>query len=152
MKFKKYDLSQKSAQYFFVIFLLMSVFCSYAIANQELPKNRDEAMTELERIKRGEAPKGGMSQQNFMRMIEESYTEEDKKILCENNLKKIRAAKESYINDNLDQLDKIKEITKEQLEQYIKGGFSSLICKSGGKYTIGGKDTMPACSVHGPLR
>jgi len=149
MKFKKYGLSQKSVLYFLIIFLSMSVFCSYSIADQGQPVNRSEAMAELDRIKRGEAPKGSMNQEDFMQMVEDNYTDEDKKILCENNLKKIRAAKESYINDNLEQPDKMKKITKEDLDQYIKGGFSSLTCKAGGKYTIGEKDTTPTCSIHG---
>ena len=148
MKFKEYNLSQKSVQCFFIIFLFILGFCSYSTAQ---PRNSAEAMKELDWIKQGGAPKGGMDQQDFMKMVEDNYTDEDKEILCKNNLKKIRAAKESYINDNLEQLDKIKEITKENLDQYINGGFSSLTCKSGGKYTIGEKDIMPTCSIHGGL-
>ena len=41
--------------------------------------------------------------------------------------------------------------TEEMLEQYIRGGFSSLVCISGGEYTIGGKNTAPTCSIHGGL-
>lgn len=151
MKFKQYGLNQKSVWYFLIVFLLMSVFCSYSIADQGRPGNRSEAMAELDRIKRGESPKGGINQEDFMQMVEDNYTDEDKKILCENNLKRIRAAKESYINDNLEQLDKIKKTTKENLDQYINGGFSSLACKSGGKYTVGKKDITPTCSIHGGL-
>ncbi len=134
MKFKEYNLSQKSVQCFFIIFLFILGFCSYSTAQ---PRNSTEAMKELDWIKQGGAPKGGMDQQDFMKMVEDNYTDEDKEILCKNNLKKIRAAKESYINDNL--------------EQHINGGFSSLICKSGGKYTIGKKDITPTCSIHGGL-
>lgn len=148
MKFKEYNLSQKSARCFFVIFLFILGFCGYSTAQ---PRNSTEAMKELDWIKQGGAPKGGMDQQDFMKMVEDNYSDEDKKILCENNLKRIRAAKESYINDNLDRLDEIKEITEEMLEQYIRGGFSSLACISGGEFIIGGKDTAPTCSIHSGL-
>lgn len=153
MKLKKHDLCQKSALYFLAGLLLMSIFCGYVMAEQGLPRNSSEAMAELERIKRGEAPSGGgMGRDDFMKMIDKNYTQDDKKIFCDNNLIKIRSAKESYMNDNLDRLNQMNEITKEQIDQYINGGMASLACKSGGEYIIEGIAAMPECSVHGRLQ
>ena len=77
MKFKEYGLSQKSVQYFLVILLLILGFCSYSTVVQSQPKNSAEAMKELDWIKQGGAPKEGMNQQDFMKMVGDSYTNED---------------------------------------------------------------------------
>jgi len=108
-------------------------------------------MTELEKIKQEEAPSGGMSREQFMQMAGSNYSEEDKKILCHNNIRKIRTAKERFLQENIDQLNEIEEITNEHLAPYIRGGFTSLICQSGGEYTIGEKEQKPQCSSHGTL-
>ena len=109
-------------------------------------------MAELQRVKAGETPQKGMSEQNFNRLLNDSYTEEGKQILCETNRRRIRAAKEQFLGNNVDKIDQITKISNEDINSYIKKGFDSLVCKSKGVYTIGDKDSSPSCSVHGLLK
>ena len=131
--------------------VIISLFCLIPLLANAGPNNQAEAMAELERIKNGEAPQGGMSGQDFMGMTNSGYSENDNYILCENNMIKIRAAKESFLNNNIDRIDTITVITQNDINPYMRGSFASLKCNSGGNYSIGEVDTPPACSVHGPL-
>ncbi len=68
---------------------------------------------------------------------------------CCSNLKSLWGAKEQFAmqNDTTNGL----AITKEQISQYVDGGFASLKCCEHGEYILGPAGAEPRCSVHGSM-
>jgi hypothetical protein len=73
--------------------------------------------------------------------------------VCQNNLKKIRFAKELWMIQNL----RIGQETPQALELYGESGGNPLylrnrpMCPSGGVYTLNFMAAQPQCSIHSPL-
>ena len=67
---------------------------------------------------------------------------------CINNLRIIDSAKEQYAMDNnVAQSGTISATT--DLDDYIKGGYSNVVCGAGGTYTMNAVGTDPSCSISG---
>ena len=64
---------------------------------------------------------------------------------CINNLRQIDAAKNEWALEH--EKTATNTPTAQDLDPYIKGGFSSLQCPAGGSYTIGRLDEPPTCSI-----
>ena len=66
---------------------------------------------------------------------------------CINNLRQIEGAKEMWAMEN--KKEKTDTPTAQDLEGYLRGGFSALKCPAGGVYTINAVGEAPTCSIPG---
>jgi len=64
---------------------------------------------------------------------------------CINNLRQIDAAKQQWALENSKKSDDVP--TAQDLNPFIKGGYTSLHCPAGGTYTIGPVSQAPVCSI-----
>ena len=69
--------------------------------------------------------------------------------MCINNMRMIDAAKELVATDHNYKAGDI--IPVQEVSQYVKEGFSSLVCPNGGHYTVNPVGQEPECSEHGRL-
>lgn len=68
---------------------------------------------------------------------------------CVNNMRMLEAAKEQVaVERNYKPGDSVSE---QDISQFLKNGFTSLLCPKCGHYTINPVGQDPACSVHGKL-
>jgi hypothetical protein len=68
---------------------------------------------------------------------------------CINNMRMIDAAKEQAAMANA--YKEGETVPQEQASEYLKNGFSGLVCPKGGHYTIKPVGVEPECSVHGSM-
>ena len=68
---------------------------------------------------------------------------------CINNMRMIDSAKEQAAMDN--NYRDGATVPESEVSEYLKNGFSGLVCPNGGRYTINPVDQDPACSEHGAL-
>jgi len=69
--------------------------------------------------------------------------------ICINNMRMIDAAKDQAAIEH-NYMDGT-TVPESQVSEYLKSGFSGLVCPSGGQYTINPLGQDPACSEHGTL-
>jgi RNA polymerase sigma factor (sigma-70 family) len=69
---------------------------------------------------------------------------------CLNNLRMLEGAKDQAALEYRRRTGS--EVTGEELSPYLKGGFESIRCPSGGQYTIARIGEPSRCSVHGALQ
>jgi hypothetical protein len=68
---------------------------------------------------------------------------------CLNNLRIINCAKDQWAMEMAK--PEGTPVTAADIDQYIKGGFSTMKCMQGGTITINPIGTPPECSIHGHL-
>lgn len=68
---------------------------------------------------------------------------------CVNNMRQLDSAKEMVALDKGYATGT--KITEEEVKEYLKNGFSGLVCPKGGSYTINPLGQNPSCSEHGTM-
>lgn len=68
---------------------------------------------------------------------------------CVNNMRMLDAAKEQAGMEN--SYRDGDTVSEQEVSQYLKNGFSGLVCPKDGHYMINSVGQDPECSVHGPL-
>jgi hypothetical protein len=68
---------------------------------------------------------------------------------CINNMRMIDAAKEQAALEHT--YREGNTVPEQQVSEYLKNGFSGLVCPKGGRYTIKPVGEEPECSDHGPM-
>ena len=80
---------------------------------------------------------------------EEPRTQSDLTNACWNTLRIMEGAKDQWALEN--RRGTGSEVTGEEISPYLKDGFESIRCPSGGQYTIARIGEPSSCSVHGAL-